>query len=103
MRRRRERLEGRLRGWGSAGGRAAKRGASVHGPGFDANDLDELDQAPEQEVEDAEARILYQATAGRSIAELKAEIETLKGLEALALEVRRAGWDTKWLELAGLW
>ena len=39
----------------------------------------------EQEAEDAEAHILDQATAARSIVELKAEIETLKALESLAL------------------
>ena len=38
----------------------------------------------------------------RSIAELKAEIETLKSLEGLALAVRRDGADTKWRELASL-
>ena len=46
--------------------------------------------------------MLDQATAARSIAELKAEIETLRKLEALALEVRRSGTDTKWRELASL-
>ena len=34
--------------------------------------------------------------------ELKAEIETLKNLEGLALEVRQSGADTKWRELASL-
>ena len=34
--------------------------------------------------------------------ELKAELETLKALETLALGVRRSGADTKWRELAGL-
>ena len=34
--------------------------------------------------------------------ELKAEIETLKRLEALALRVRRSGEDRKWRELANL-
>ena len=103
LRRRRERLEGRLREL-----EVLQRGGQPPGavpfsvPELDADDLDELDDAPEQEVEDAEARILDQATAARSIAELKAEIETLKRLEALALEVRRAGRDTKWLELASL-
>ncbi len=103
LRRRRERLEGRLREL-----EVLQRGGQPSGavpftvPELDADDLDELDDAPEQEVEDAEARILDQATAARSIAELKAEIETLKRLEALALEVRRAGRDTKWLELASL-
>ena len=46
--------------------------------------------------------ILDQATAARTIVELKAEIETLKGLETLALAVRRSGTDKKWTELAHL-
>ncbi len=49
-----------------------------------------------------EEEILDQATAARTIAELKREIETLKGLEALALTVRRLNADTKWRELASL-
>ena len=48
------------------------------------------------------SEILDQATAARSIVELKAEIETLKGLESLALKVRRGGDDRKWRELASL-
>ena len=71
-------------------------------PELDADDVEDLDDAPEQEVEDAEARILDQATAARSIVELKAELETLKALEDLALGVRRRGADTKWRELANL-
>src|SRR5262249_45755826 len=54
------------------------------------------------EVETAEEEILDKATAARSIFELKAEIETLKGLETLALSARQTGADTKWRELAGL-
>ena len=44
-----------------------------------------------------EEEILDRATAAR-----KAEIETLKNLEGLALGVRRSGADTKWRELASL-
>ena len=71
-------------------------------PELDADDVEDLDDAPEQEVEDAEARILDQATAARSIVELKAELDTLKALESLALGVRRRSADTKWRELASL-
>jgi hypothetical protein len=53
-------------------------------------------------LKDAPIQILDEATAARSIVELKAEIETLKHLEALALSVRRSGDDRKWRELAGL-
>ena len=52
-------------------------------PELDADDLDELDDAPEQEVEDAEARILDQATAARSIGDLKAEIGPLRSADPL--------------------
>ena len=103
LRRRRERLESRLREL-----EVLQRDGQHHAaitftaPELDADDIADLDDAPEQEAEDAEARILDQATAARSIVELKAEIETLKALESLALGVRRSGADTKWRELAGL-
>ena len=103
LRRRRERLESRLREFQvlQRGGQAAIALAFT-GPEFDPEDVEDLDEAPENEVEAAEQEVLDQATAARSIAELKAEIETLKALEALALEVRRSGTDTKWRELASL-
>ena len=103
LRRRRERLESRLRELQvlQRGGQAAIALAFT-GPEFDPEDVEDLDEAPENEIEAAEQEVLDQATAARSIAELKAEIETLKALEALALEVRRSGTDTKWRELACL-
>jgi hypothetical protein len=42
------------------------------------------------------------ATAARTVAELKTEIATFKGLEALALTIRRRGEDRKGRELANL-
>ena len=103
LRRRRERLESRLRELEvlQRGGQATIA-FSVIGPQFDPEDVDDLDEAPENEIETAEQEVLDQATAARSIAELKAEIETLGRLETLALEVRRGGTDTKWRELASL-
>ena len=103
LRRRRERLESRLRELQvlQRGGQAAIALAFT-GPEFDPEDVEDLDEAPENEIEEAEQEVLDQATAARSITELKAEIETLKALEALALEVRRSGTDTKWRELASL-
>ena len=71
-------------------------------PVLDAEDVEDLEEAPDNEVEAAEEEILDQATAARTIAEFKAEIETLKRLEALALAVRRSGEDRKWRELASL-
>ncbi len=64
--------------------------------------LDDLDDAPEAEVEATEEQIVDQATAARTIAELTQEIATLQRLEALAQEVRRRGTDRKWEELSSL-
>ena len=83
LRRRRERLESRLREL-EVLQRGGQHPAAIAftAPDLDADDIADLDDAPEQEAEDAEAHILDQATAARSIVELKAEIETLKALEA---------------------
>jgi SNF2 family DNA or RNA helicase len=125
LRRRRERLESRLRELEllERGGRVSSRQDlqdyqdltlaqnSKNNPvnpvnpvqrSFDDEDLEDLEDAPDNEVEAAEEEILDQATAARSIAELNAEIETLRGLESLALKVRHSGTDTKWRELASL-
>ncbi|MDY0171217.1 MAG: helicase-related protein, partial [Thermoguttaceae bacterium] len=103
LRRRRERLEGRLRELEvlHRGGHAGSIFASAV-PALDDEDIEDLEDAPDDEVEAAEEDILDQATAARSIVELKAEIHTLKGLESLALAVRRSGTDTKWCELASI-
>ena len=97
LRRRRERLERRRREV-----TLQQRGAPLLDEGMpllDADDLEDLDEAPEDEVEAAGAEILDQATAARTIEELQAEIATLQRLEARAADVRRSG-DTKWQELA---
>jgi hypothetical protein len=103
LRRRRERLESRLRELEilHRGGEVAPTlAASV--PTLDADDVEDLEEAPDNEVEAAEEEILDQATAARSITELRTEIETLKRLEALAHSIRRSGEDKKWRELATL-
>ncbi len=103
LRRRRERLESRMREL-----EILQRGGTLPEaiatgvPLLDPEDIDDLDEAPDDEVEAAEQEILDQATAARTISELRAEIETLKRLEGLAQTVRRAGSDTKWRELASL-
>ena len=103
LRRRRERLESRLRELEllQRGGKAEPSPVSSI-PMLDADDVEDLEDAPDNEVQAAEEEILDQATAARSMAELRAEIETLKTLEYLALSVRRSGMDTKWRELASL-
>jgi SNF2 family DNA or RNA helicase len=102
LRRRRERLESRLREL-----QLLQRGATAPTPAaltpaLDAEDLEDLEDAPETEAAAAEAEILDQATAARTIEELRGEIATLVRLEALAQAVRRSGEDRKWRELANL-
>jgi SNF2 family DNA or RNA helicase len=102
LRRRRERLESRLREL-----ELLRRGSMVEvplsgGPALEAEDLADLEEAPEDELATKEEEILDQATAARTIEELKAEIATLHRLEALAKAVRQSGEDRKWRELAAL-
>ncbi len=103
LRRRRERLESRLREL-----ETLHRGGQVLGtiggsaPVLDPDDVEDLEDAPENEIEAAEEQILDEATAARSIAELRTEIETLKRLENMALAIRRSGEDKKWRELSAL-
>ena len=103
LHRRRERLEKKLREM-----EVLQRGglvdvpASATGPLLDADDVADLDEAPDDEVEEAEEEILDQATAARTIVELKAEIQTLARLEELATAVKRSGVDRKWQELSNL-
>lgn len=103
LRRRRERLESKLRELELLQrGNETSAGIATGAPELDTEDVEDLEDAPDNEVETAEEEILDQATAARTIAELKAEIGTLKRLEALALALRRSGEDRKWCELAKL-
>src|SRR5437879_4603776 len=102
LRRRSERLQKRLREFELLQRGAAAEAFAAATPALDTEDVEDLEDAPDNEVEAAEEEILDQATAARTIAELKAEIDTLKRLETLALSVRRRGTETKWGELAKL-
>ncbi len=62
--------------------------------------IDELDDAPEAEVEETEDELIDLASAARTISELEAEIETLRRIEASALRVRLSSIDRKWDELS---
>jgi superfamily II DNA or RNA helicase len=103
LRRRRERLEKRLREE-----KALKRGAEVGRlqpvavPDLYDEDIEELEDAPESEISEKEDELLDLASAAQTIAELETEIGILKELEALALRVRRGGTDKKWEELSSL-
>ena len=103
LRRRKERLEKKLREMELLHrGRAVEQEMMAGAPELDDEDVEDLEDAPDSEVEQAEEEILDQATAARTIVELKAEIGTLKRLEGLALDLRRSGEDRKWCELAKL-
>ena len=103
LRRRRERLENTLRELeafqrdGDVESALDKK-ASV----LDDEDIEDLEEAPEDEIEDIEGELLDRATAASTIVELKNEIATLGRLGALASEARQNGGDKKWQELAKL-
>ena len=98
--RRRQRLETRLREE-----RLLLRGHQVaplrlDQPEYDEDDFDDLyDEAPQEEREEVEGKLVDLATAARSIEELEIEIERLKELEALAKAVRLSNQDAKWNQL----
>jgi SNF2 family DNA or RNA helicase len=94
LKRRRERLENRL-----AEEQLYKRAAEYAESAYDDYDEDDL---PSSELEDIEERVVDQATAAQTIAELQAEIATLKKLERMANDVRTSGVDRKWDELSQL-
>ena len=94
--RRRKRLEDRL-----AEEKLGKRGEDYESVFSKIDDYDE-DDLPSDELEDAEENVADRATAASTIAELEAEIETLRQLEHTANVVRMSGTDKKWDELSGL-
>ena len=102
LRRRRERLDKKLRELELLQRGAVAEAIVADIPVLDDEDVDDLEDAPDNEVKDAEEQILDQATAARTIDELKAEIAMLQRLEGLANSVRRSGEDRKWCELANL-
>jgi SNF2 family DNA or RNA helicase len=103
LKRRRERLESKLREL-----ELIQRGSvpptdiNKDTPVLDDEDLEDIDDAPSDEIEEKESEIVDQATAAHSIFELKVEIETLTRLENLSLTVKRSGEDKKWIELSQL-
>ena len=102
LRRRTARLEQRCRD-----AERLRRAGDALGWGHDVPrlseaDLADLDDAPDEELADAEARVVDRASAARTIAELQAEIASLRHLTAAALRVRTARLDRKWDELSRL-
>ncbi len=94
LKRRRERLENRLREE-----RLGARGQRLAGTVFDQIPDDD-DDLPALEQEDLEERLMDQATTANTIGELQAEIVILEGLERQAKDVVHSGQDRKWDELS---
>lgn len=101
LRRRRERLESRLRELELLQ-RAAESTCEASEDLLTEEDLEDIDDASDAELEKTEEEVLDRATAANTIAELGTEINSLKELEILALTVRRSGQDKKWNELSTL-
>ncbi len=105
LKRRRERLERRLRE-----AEMMSRGASLPAPPVahtlprdeDEGLDDYLDEIPAEELEELEEEVVDEATAARTVTELRLEIDQLRRLEGLAQAVRASGTDRKWEELSGL-
>lgn len=98
LRRRRERLENRL-----AEEQLGRKAAEVEPSEADyVESEDDFDDLPSEELENAEEKIVDQASAAQTITELQAEIRTLKRLERMANDVRTSGKDRKWDELSKL-
>jgi superfamily II DNA or RNA helicase len=101
LRRRKERLEKRCREE-----ELLKRGAENHidwqkeTPTLSEDDLEDLEDAPDDEVENTEERVVDLASAAQTIHELKAEIKILENLAQVALQVRQSRSDRKWDELS---
>lgn len=101
LKRRRERLQKRLKEE-----ELVNRGQEVeldwqNLPGVQQEDWEDFeDDLLNDERESTEEELVDQATAARTIAELKVEIDLLQKLEKIALQVKLSGTDRKWEELS---
>ena len=97
LRRRRERLENRLREE-----QLGKRAREMEWQFDIPQDMDDLDDMPADELEKEEETVAERASAAKTIPELEAEIATLQRLETMANQVRSSGTDRKWEELSSI-
>lgn len=99
LERRRKRMEERLREeqlFRGGGGTLTRE------PQLPSYDPDDAEEAPGDELEQAEEQIVDSATAAQTLAELEAEITILRDLEARALRLKLSGQDTKWRQLESI-
>lgn len=96
LKRRRERLEAEL-----SEARLARKGikSTVHSADVTDEILKNIEELGQDEVDDLEDLISTGATTAETVEQLEIEVQTLQGLEAMALGVLRSGKDTKWTQL----
>ncbi|PHP28694.1 protein NO VEIN domain-containing protein [Limimaricola cinnabarinus] len=96
LKRRRERLEAEL----SEARLAAKsERAGFSQPKVNQDLLTNIDEYGQDEIDEMEDLISTSATSAETAEQLEIEVETLKGLEGMALRVLHSGHDTKWQQL----
>lgn len=100
LERRRKRLEKRIREAYQHSDQAFADDLGL--PVRDDEDWEALEDADEQELAELEEQFFDSATAARTIAELEAEVATLKRLERLAHDLWCSRKDRKWEELSRL-
>ena len=96
LKRRRERLENEL---GEARLAAKGRRAGASESAINADMLRNIEEYGQEEIDELEDLISTGATTAETVEQLALEVETLKGLETMALGVLRSGVDTKWSQL----
>ena len=96
LKRRRERLESEL-----AEARLAAKGrrVGISEPAVNPDILGNIEEYGQEEIDELEDLISTAATTAETVEQLALEVETLKGLESMALGVLRSGVDTKWTQL----
>ena len=96
LKRRRERLENEL-----SEARLAVKGsrATFHKDDVSDEILRNIEEYGQEEVDELEELISTGATTAETVEQLAIEVETLKHLEEMALNVLRSGEDTKWQQL----
>ncbi len=96
LKRRRERLENEL---SEARLASAGRRVGIAAPDVNADVLRNIDEYGQDEIDDLEELIATGATTAETVEQLALEVDTLKGLETMALGVLRSGLDAKWSQL----
>ncbi len=96
LKRRRERLENQL-----SEARLARRGGRTEFSVVNVreDDLRDIEEYGQEEVDEIEDLISTGATTAETVEQLEIEVQTLKGLESMALGVLGSGQDTKWTQL----